>query len=94
MSGTTIIIILAVLCVTNITSFTLMAVDKKKAGSGKRRIPEKTLFLSTALFGGLGGTLGMVLMHHKTKHWYFVLFFPLMAALQTASLIYLYTLFA
>ncbi len=94
MSGTTIIIILAVLFVTNITSFTLMAVDKKKAGVGKRRIPEKTLFLSTALFGGLGGTLGMVLMHHKTKHWYFVLFFPLMTALQTATLIYLYTLFA
>lgn len=94
MSGTTLIITVAVLAVMNIISFILMAADKKKAQRGERRIPEKTLFLFTALYGGLGGTLGMVIMHHKTKHWYFAVFFPLMALLQTASLIYFYNLFA
>lgn len=94
MSQTAILITAAVLAVTNITAFTLMAADKKKAEGGKRRIPEKTLFLFTALFGGLGGTLGMIVMHHKTKHWYFAVFFPLMAIVQTAALIYLYTLIA
>lgn len=94
MTGTTLIITAAVLAVMNITSFTLMAADKKKAQKGERRIPEKTLFLFTALYGGLGGTLGMIIMRHKTKHWYFALFFPLMALIQTASLIYFYILFA
>ncbi len=93
MSEAAILTAAALLAVTNITAFTLMAVDKKKAEGGKRRIPEKTLFLFTALFGGIGGTLGMIVMHHKTKHWYFAVFFPLMTVLQTAALIYLYTLF-
>ena len=42
-----------------------------KAKAGAWRIPEKTLFLATALFGGFGGTLGMTFFRHKTKHWYF-----------------------
>ena len=55
---------------------------------GKWRVPEKTLFLATALFGGLGGTLGMFLFRHKTKHWYFRVFFPLFLLLQAAAIVY------
>lgn len=93
------IILIAFLCIMNIISFALMAIDKKKAikqHGGKpqtRRIPEKTLFIFTGLFGELGGVLGMTLMHHKTKHWYFALFFPLMLIAQIVILILAYRVF-
>lgn len=54
------------------------------------RIPEKTLFLAVILGGGIGGTAGMFFFRHKTRHWYFRFFFPLLAVLQAAGLIYLY----
>ena len=66
----------------NLNCFLLMRRDKQLARKGQRRIPERTLFLSAALFGGLGGVLGMQLLRHKTKHWYFRVFFPLMAVVQ------------
>ena len=76
----------AVLAVLNLISFGLMAYDKRCARDGKRRVPEKTLFLAAACFGGLGGVLGMQLCRHKTKHWYFNVFFPLLLVVQIALL--------
>ncbi len=70
--------------VMSVISFTLMGIDKAKARRGSRRIPEKTLFLFTLLGGGIGGTLGMHVFHHKTRHWYFAVFFPLIAIAQIA----------
>ncbi|MBQ6174200.1 MAG: DUF1294 domain-containing protein [Clostridia bacterium] len=81
-----ILIAAAVLLILNLISFGLMAYDKRCAKVGKWRIPEKTLFLATACFGGLGGVLGMFLCRHKTKHWYFRLFFPVMLAVQIVLL--------
>ena len=66
----------------NLLSFGLMAYDKRCARAGRRRVPEKMLFLATGCFGGLGGVLGMALCRHKTRHWYFRVFFPLMLAAQ------------
>ena len=79
-------IIAAVLAVLNLLSFCLMAYDKRLAKTGRRRVPEKTLFLAAACFGGLGGVLGMILCRHKTKHWYFKLFFPLFLIVQIGLL--------
>ncbi len=83
----TIPIVIGILAVLNLVSFSLMAVDKRRAQAGKWRIPEKTLFLATACFGGLGGVLGMTLRRHKTKHWYFRVFFPLLLIVQVVLLI-------
>ena len=71
-----------VLLITNAICFLLMRRDKRLAQSGKRRISEKTLFISAACFGALGGTLAMHLFRHKTKHWQFKVFFPLLMVLQ------------
>ena len=79
-------ILLVVLIVMNLLAFALMGIDKAKAKAGAWRIPEKTLFLVTALFGGLGGTLGMSFFRHKTKHWYFKLGFPALLVVQIALL--------
>ena len=79
--------VLTALLAVNLISFFLMKWDKARAAKGARRIPERMLFIWAACFGALGGTLGMFLCRHKTKHWYFRLFFPLMLAVQTAVLI-------
>ena len=80
------IIICAVLLVMNLLSFAMMGIDKMKARRGSWRIPEKTLFLVTALFGALGGTLGMKVFRHKTKHWYFKWGFPVLLVVQIVLL--------
>ena len=84
---TIILAALAMLAVTNLISFFLMGHDKKCARQGKWRVPEKTLFLVTACFGGLGGVLGMKVFHHKTKHWYFKMFFLALLVVQVALLV-------
>ena len=57
----------------NILSLLLYSLDKYLAIKRKRRIPEKTLLLSTILGGIIGTIIGMYLFHHKTKKWYFKL---------------------
>ena len=66
----------------NLTAFVLMGLDKWKAQRGAWRISEKTLFLAALLGGALGGTAGMHLFHHKTRHWYFRFGFPALLVLQ------------
>ena len=80
-------LIAIVVVVMNVLAFALMSLDKYAAKQGKWRVPERTLFLVTACFGGLGGVLGMQLLRHKTKHWYFQLFFPLFLAAQIVVLV-------
>jgi len=75
-------LLIALLAAANLISFALMGADKSRARKGQRRIPEKTLFLAAGCFGALGGVAGMQVFRHKTKHWYFQLFFPLMLAAQ------------
>ena len=82
----TITIAIILLGILNLVSFGLMAYDKHCARTGKWRIPEKTLFIAAACFGGLGGVLGMFLCRHKTKHWYFRVFFPVLLAVQIVLL--------
>ena len=65
------------LAVMNIAGFAAMGIDKQKAKKQVWRIPEKTLFLLSILGGSLGSWAGMYAFRHKTKHWYFIVFMPL-----------------
>ncbi len=85
---TVLIVMLAAAAVMSLVSFFMMRYDKQCAKQGKRRVPEKTLFLAAALFGAAGGTAAMFIFRHKTKHWYFKLFFPLMTVVQAALIGY------
>ena len=75
----------AVIAAANLVCFFLMRHDKRCAAAGKRRIPERTLFLSAALFGALGGVAAMQLYRHKTRHLQFRIFFPLLLMLLAAA---------
>ena len=79
---------LCALLVSNLLAFALMGLDKARAGRGKWRISEKTLFLFPLLGGALGGLLGMMTFHHKTRKWYFVWGFFLLALAQLMVFIY------
>lgn len=83
-------IIVAVLIIMNVLAFALMGIDKRRAVKKQWRIKEATLFLATALFGGLGGTLGMFFFRHKTKHWYFKIGFPALLLVQAAVLVFVF----
>lgn len=74
------------LLLVNLAAFGLMGADKRRARRGAWRISERTLFLPAVLGGALGGTLGMRVFHHKTKHWYFRFGFPALLAVQLGLL--------
>lgn len=71
----------------NLITFLAMYIDKRKAKKGKRRIPEKTLFVLVGLGGGIGGILGMYLFRHKTKKTRFVIGFPVILIFEALVVI-------
>ena len=74
------------LAAVNIILCAMMGIDKYRAKTRQRRIPEATLFTFAVIGGALGGTVGMYSFRHKTKHWYFRFGFPLLLVLQAVLL--------
>lgn len=72
----------------NIIGFLIMWLDKRKAIKGSWRIPEKTLFIITAIGGGIGTIAGMYTFRHKTKKLNFVIGLPLITILEIILMIY------
>ena len=72
----------------NILLFVLMGIDKRRAKKKQWRLRESTLFKFCLLGGGVGGILGMLFFHHKTKHMKFVLGFPMILAAESAIMYY------
>jgi len=81
-----VIIVLAAFVAMSLIGFILMGIDKQKAKKGAWRISELGLFIPAILFGGVGSMLGMYVFRHKTKHWYFAVFFPLFAIIDVVAL--------
>ena len=74
--------------VINIIGFLIMLIDKRKAKYGKWRIQEKTLFLITALGGGIGTIAGMYTFRHKTQKLQFVVGLPFITILEIITILY------
>ena len=75
------------LLVMNLVTFLVFGLDKWKAKRKEkkesvRRVPEKTLFLLSALGGSVGALLGMRVWHHKTLHKSFRFGIPVILLLQ------------
>lgn len=65
--------------------------DKQKAIKGKYRTKEKTLLLSSFLFGSLGGLISLYYLRHKNKHFWFIVVNWVSLILHIAIIIFLYT---
>ena len=75
------------LLVMNLITFFVFGLDKWKAkrkakNEAVRRVPEKTLFLLSALGGSVGALLGMRVWRHKTLHKSFRFGIPVILFLQ------------
>ena len=81
--------ILLYLLMINIIGFFMMWSDKRKAKKGKWRIPEQTLFIVTALGGGIGTIAGMYTFRHKTKKMKFIIGLPALVILEIVAIIYM-----
>ena len=81
--------LLLVLAAVNVVAFAVYGADKRRAKKGKRRVPEKTLFLLAAIGGSLGAWAGMYAFRHKTRHRYFVWGIPAILAAQMALAVWL-----
>lgn len=80
--------IIIYLIVINILGIFIMWLDKRKAIKGRWRIPEKTLFIITAIGGGIGTTAGMFIFRHKTKKLNFLIGLPFITILEIVLGIY------
>ena len=76
------------LLIINIIGFFAMWIDKRKAEKGKWRIKEKTLFIITALGGGIGTISGMYTFRHKTQKIGFTVGMPAIVILEMITIIY------
>jgi len=82
-------ILLIYFVIVNIVLLFDMGADKKFARENRNRIPERTLFLFAVLGGAAGGTLGMMLFHHKTRKPIFRYGFPVLACFWLVIWIFL-----
>ena len=81
--------LLLYLAAVNVVAFAVYGADKRRAKKGKRRVPEKTLFLLAVIGGSVGALAGMYAFRHKTRHWYFVWGIPAILAAQMALAVWL-----
>lgn len=82
--------ILLYLLAINLFGFFIIWLDKRKARKGSWRIPEKTLFIVTALGGGIGTIAGMYTFRHKTQKLNFVIGFPFITILEIIGIIWFF----
>jgi uncharacterized membrane protein YsdA (DUF1294 family) len=71
-------ILFAYLVIVNLLTLVLFIMDKVKAIGQRPRIREFNLLLPSFLGGALGGLLGMMIGHHKTRSATFVYSMPVM----------------
>jgi len=86
---------LVVCAIMSLATLVMFGIDKLKAKKDAARFPELTLLTLSALGGGVGGAIGMLLFRHKTnfsRKPHFVIGVPLCAVLEIAMAVALFIL--
>ncbi|MBR4308336.1 MAG: DUF1294 domain-containing protein [Oscillospiraceae bacterium] len=73
----------------NVLTFVLMWMDRRRAYSGRWRIPEWILLGSNILGGCFAGYASMHLLHHKTRKAKFTITIPILMVVYVCLSIYL-----
>ena len=76
-----------------VVGFLLCGIDKFAAKKQMRRVPEKWLFIISAIGGSIGMYSGMLTFRHKTQHWYFVWGIPAIIVFQAAIILLILRVF-
>ena len=76
------ILVIAYLAIISIVSVIMTIKDKSCAKKGKWRVPEKTLFILSALGGSLAMYITMKTIRHKTQHKRFMIGIPAIMIVQ------------
>lgn len=74
----------------NLLAFVVVAYDKRlsRREGDQDRIPEGIIFFMASALGAVGVYIGMQILRHKTRKWYFQIGIPLMI-LQNLAVVYL-----
>ncbi len=72
----------------NLLNVILFGYDKRRSIAGKWRVRETTFFLVALLGGSLGGVIGMMLFHHKTRKSSFRIGMPLLLILDILLILF------
>lgn len=76
-------------CLISLIAATVTVIDKLRAPDpSKRRVPENTLLLLSALGGSVAMYITMVMIRHKTRHSKFMLGIPIIILFQAVVLLY------
>jgi uncharacterized membrane protein YsdA (DUF1294 family) len=75
---------LGLVAVTSIASFVAFGLDKRRAGTGVRRVPERTLLLLSLAGGWPGAILARRHFRHKTRKPSFAIAFRVVVVLHAA----------
>ena len=81
------------LVVINLLAFVLYGIDKKRARDHAWRISERMLIGIALIGGSVGAIAGMLVFHHKTRHWYFRYGLPLILIVQAIAAVLVYRRF-
>ena len=87
-------LVMIYLLVLTLATFIVCGIDKFAAKRQMRRVPEKTLFLLSAIGGSVGMFAGMLTFRHKTQHWYFKFGIPAIIIGQVVLVLLFMRLFA
>ena len=79
---------MAYFAIISLVAIAVTVADKVKAKSGAWRVKERTLFIISALGGGIAMYITMHVIRHKTKHMSFMIGIPLIIAAQVAAFIF------
>lgn len=76
------ILVIAYVAIISIVSVAMTIKDKSCAKKGKWRVPEKTLFILSALGGSVAMYITMKTIRHKTQHKRFMIGIPAIMIVQ------------
>lgn len=90
MSLLTKLIIIIYLSLISLLAVALTVADKQNAAKNRRRVSEKTLFITAFLGGSVAEYITMRLIHHKTLHKRFMLGLPAIIIIQAGAAIFFF----
>lgn len=80
---------LKIICIMNIITLIVFSVDKIASINKTSRVSEEVLLILSIIGGAIGGSIGMLLFHHKTNKKRFTKIVPIAALIYLLIITYI-----